>query len=152
MEKNQNVTRDNWETDEDRMIYNYQIHKNLVTWTIEQLTLAGVSCERTRGNDRNGDILISNTNDLQKVRKKLQEIHQKYNSTSYAIAEYQDRLDRMYVEIKGVYVYGRDIDDLINKGTVIGLVNAKNISKPGKQKLEEIGIAYADRIPESEFM
>ncbi|MGK7925806.1 MAG: hypothetical protein AB4290_11260 [Spirulina sp.] len=119
---------------------------------MKQLELAGVPCQRTRGNDPNGDILISNSKDLQKVRKILQEIHQKYNSKSYAIAEYKNQFDRIYVEIKGVYFYGQDIDDLIAKRTVIGLVNAQNISKPGKTKLEKVGIAYADRIPESEFM
>lgn len=146
------MTGEQWETDEDRMIYNYQIHKNLVTWVMKQLELAGIPCQRTRGNDPNGDILIINSEDLQKVRKTLQKIHQKYNSKRYEIAEYKNQLDRIYIEIKGVYFYGQDIDNLIEKRTVIGLVNAKNISKPGKQKLEKVGIAYADRIPESEFM
>ncbi|MFB2897349.1 MAG: hypothetical protein U7127_13225 [Phormidium sp.] len=57
-----------------------------------------------------------------------------------------------HIEVKNKYLYGQEVDDIINKKNVIGVVNGKNISGPGKTKLEKAGIAYAENVPESEFM
>lgn len=46
-----------WETDEDEMIYHLEVHKNLIGWIMDKLKKAGIPCERTKGRDRNGDIL-----------------------------------------------------------------------------------------------
>lgn len=48
----------NFNTGEDKLIYKLTIHKNLVTKLVHLLTINGVSCDRTRNNDPNGDILI----------------------------------------------------------------------------------------------
>jgi hypothetical protein len=44
-------------TDEDKIIERLTIHKNLIGWLIKQLEAEGISCKRTTGNDKNGDIM-----------------------------------------------------------------------------------------------
>jgi len=46
-----------FESDEDQMIYKLTGHKNLIGWVIKQLEKEGIECQRTTGNDPNGDIL-----------------------------------------------------------------------------------------------
>lgn len=50
-------------TDEDKLIYKLTIHKNLITKLVHLLTINGISCDRTRNNDPNGDILILHDKD-----------------------------------------------------------------------------------------
>lgn len=57
-----------------------------------------------------------------------------------------------HIEIKTGYLYGQEVDDIINKGTVFGVVSSGKISKPGKERLSAAGIEYAENVPESEFM
>jgi hypothetical protein len=45
-----------------------------------------------------------------------------------------------------------EVDKVIEKHTVIGLVSASSISKTGKQKLNASGIVCTDNVPKSEFM
>ncbi|MEM8639172.1 MAG: hypothetical protein AAGG51_10205 [Cyanobacteria bacterium P01_G01_bin.54] len=51
-----------------------------------------------------------------------------------------------------MYLYGQDIDEILAKGTVIGVVNCQRIANGGRQKFEQAGIAYAHEIPEAEFL
>lgn len=68
-----------WETDEDEMIYHYQVHRDLIGWIIRILEKEGISCQRTTGNDPNGDILYHNPEDEPRVKQIIHEIHARYN-------------------------------------------------------------------------
>ncbi|MFM8296546.1 MAG: hypothetical protein ACKN9E_18650 [Microcystaceae cyanobacterium] len=65
-------------TDEDKMIRHYEVHRDMIGWVIEQLTKEGIECERTEGNDKNGDILIVNEKDLPRVKEIIRKIKNKY--------------------------------------------------------------------------
>ncbi|MBF2027337.1 MAG: hypothetical protein IGS48_11290 [Oscillatoriales cyanobacterium C42_A2020_001] len=69
-----------WETDEDKMIHHYQIHRDLIGWLIGILEKEGVSCQRTIGNDANGDIFYPNLEDEPRVKQIIREINIRYNS------------------------------------------------------------------------
>ena len=73
------MTDRKWETDEDRMIYRYKVHRNLVGWVINKLAEIGIPAQRTSGNNQNGDILIPHPQDARRVREAIAQIHQKYN-------------------------------------------------------------------------
>ncbi len=57
-----------------------------------------------------------------------------------------------HVEIKTKPLYGKEVDRIVEKGTVIGVVNTEKISKPGKKKLDDAGIAWAENVPEKEVL
>jgi hypothetical protein len=57
-----------------------------------------------------------------------------------------------HIEIKTTYLSGKKVDKIIEKETVIGVVNTEKISKPGKKKLDEAGIAWAENVPEKEVL
>jgi hypothetical protein len=59
--------------------------------------------------------------------------------------------DNPHVEIKTQYLYGKEVELIIQQGTVIGIVSAGNISQPSRLKLDQAGIAYAENVPLSEF-
>ncbi len=61
-------------------------------------------------------------------------------------------MNEPHIEVKGKYLYGQEVDDIINKETVIAIISTDRISKPGKDKLDKAGIAYAENVPETEFM
>lgn len=69
-----------WETDEDKMIHHYQIHRDLISWMIRILEKEGISCQRTTGNDPNGDILYDNPEDEFRIKQIIREINGKFNS------------------------------------------------------------------------
>lgn len=66
-------------TDEDKMIYQLTVHRDFIGWVIDKLKEEGISAKRTTGNDRNGDILIINTEDVPRVKEIVRNIHKKYN-------------------------------------------------------------------------
>ncbi|MBD1908155.1 hypothetical protein NDI37_15010 [Funiculus sociatus GB2-A5] len=68
-----------WETDEDRMIYQLQVHKKFISWVIEKLNAEGISCRRTTGNDPKGDILVIEKKDVPRVKQIVREIQNRYN-------------------------------------------------------------------------
>jgi hypothetical protein len=68
-----------WDTDEDRMIYQLQVHKKCIGWVIEKLQAEGIPCKRTTGNDANGDILIVDENNAKRVQQIVREVQNKYN-------------------------------------------------------------------------
>ena len=57
-----------------------------------------------------------------------------------------------HIEIKTKYLYGKEVDKIVEKGTVEAIVNTGKISKQGKKKLDEAGIAYAENVPEKEVL
>ncbi|MEM8639171.1 MAG: hypothetical protein AAGG51_10200 [Cyanobacteria bacterium P01_G01_bin.54] len=73
------MTQDRWATDEDRMIYRYRVHRDLVGWVMQQLQAKGIGCDRTRGNNPKGDIQLQDTHDLYKAQTVVMELHQQFN-------------------------------------------------------------------------
>ena len=61
-------------------------------------------------------------------------------------------MNEPHIEVKSKYLYGQEVDDIINKESVIAIISTARISKPGKNKLDKAGIAYAENVPETEFM
>jgi hypothetical protein len=56
-----------------------------------------------------------------------------------------------HLEIKTQYLYGKEVELIIQQGTVVGIVSASHISQPSRLKLEQAGIAYAENVPLAEF-
>lgn len=65
---------DNFPTDEDRMIYRLQVHRNMITWVIQRLADAGIPAQRTTGNDPHGDIVLLDSADISRVQEIIREI------------------------------------------------------------------------------
>jgi transcription initiation factor IIE alpha subunit len=74
------MTNREWETDEDRMMHQLHVHKNFIGWVIDRLEEEGISCSRTTGDDRKGDILVINERDVPRVKEIIRQIQNKYNS------------------------------------------------------------------------
>jgi hypothetical protein len=68
-----------FETDEDRMIYNLSVHRDLIGWVIKKLKEEGIPAERTTGNDRKGDIFLIRSEDASRVQEIIREMQNKYN-------------------------------------------------------------------------
>lgn len=68
-----------WETDEDRMIHKLTVHKNFITWVIQQLEKENIFCQRTTGNDRNGDILLINPEQVPRVQEIIRRMNKQFN-------------------------------------------------------------------------
>jgi hypothetical protein len=66
-------------TDEDKMIERLIIHKNMIGWLIKKLQAEGIECQRTTGNDPNGDILLIHPEDEPIVQEMIRKIQQEYN-------------------------------------------------------------------------
>jgi hypothetical protein len=109
-------------------------------------------CSKPYGNDENGDIKIINSADTLKVKQVIREIHQHFNQDdSIGSTATVKSTSNPHLEIKTQYLYGKEVDIIINQGTVIGIVSANKISQPSKQKLHQASIAFAENIPESTF-
>lgn len=67
-------------TDEDKKIERLIIHKNLIGWLIKKLKAEGIKCERTTGDDPDGDILLLNSDDVPRVKEIVRQIQKQYNS------------------------------------------------------------------------
>ena len=58
-----------------------------------------------------------------------------------------------HIEIKTTkYIDSGQAKKIINKGTVNSILTTGKISKPAKKLFEEAGIAWAENIPQTEFM
>ena len=68
-----------WETDEDEMIYQLQVHKHFIGWVISRLEAEGIPSQRTRGNDSRGDIFYQKQEDEPRVKEIVRGIYAKYN-------------------------------------------------------------------------
>lgn len=142
-------------TDEDRQIYQLQLHRDLVGWTIGQLEQVGIASRRTRGNDPKGDILILDAREASQVKEIVRNLHNQYNrgnSDDLELTLASRETNLPHIEIKSTYLFGKEIDEIIQTGTVIAIVSADRISKPGKAKLVRAGVVYAENIPLSEFL
>lgn len=65
-------------TDEDRLIYQLTLHRDLVGWVIGKLAEAGIASHRTTGNDPKGDILIVAPNEASQVKEIIRDLHNQY--------------------------------------------------------------------------
>ena len=142
-------------TDEDRLIYQLTMHRDLVGWVIRKLAQSMISSQRTTGNDPKGDIAILNLNDTLRVQEIICNIHSQYNTPNPNQSQLtlnRRTTNQPYIEIKTTYLFGKEIAEIIDTGTVIAVVSANKISGPGKAKFFQAGIAYAENIPLSEFM
>lgn len=142
-------------TDEDRLIYQLTLHRDLVGWVIGQLDRAGIASQRTAGNDPKGDILIVESHDASRVKEIVLNIHDRFNrknpiNSQSNLKESQTNLP--HIEIKTTYLYGKEVNEIIDTATVIAVVSAGRISEPGKAKFSQAGIAYAENIPLNEFI
>lgn len=70
---------DNFPTDEDRMIYRLQVHRNMIAWVIQRLAAAGIPARRTTGNDPQGDIVLLDPVDVLRVQQIIREIQAENN-------------------------------------------------------------------------
>lgn len=73
------MTDRKFDTDEDGMAHRLFVHRDMIGWVIKQLAQEGIQCERTTGNDRNGDILIINEQDTSRVKQIIRDYQNKYN-------------------------------------------------------------------------
>ncbi|MGB3560955.1 MAG: hypothetical protein WBA24_20640 [Geitlerinemataceae cyanobacterium] len=67
------------ETDEDKQIARLQIHRDLIGWMIDELEKERIQAVRTRGSNRQGDILIVGEQHITRVKEILREIQQRFN-------------------------------------------------------------------------
>lgn len=70
---------DDFETDEDRMIYQLELHRDIITWICTKLTEFGIPFERTRGNSAKGDILLISASDSDRVKFLVREWNMSFN-------------------------------------------------------------------------
>ena len=74
------MTDRQFDTDEDGMIHRLLVHRDMIGWVIRQLAEESIQCQRTDGNDRNGDIFIINEQDTSRVKQIIRDYQNKYNS------------------------------------------------------------------------
>lgn len=96
--------------DEDRLIYQLTLHRDLVDWVIGQLAQADIASQRTTGNDPKGDILIIESRDASRVKEIISNIHDRFNvktprNSQSNLKESQTNLP--HTEIKTTYLYGK---------------------------------------------
>ncbi|WP_225085922.1 hypothetical protein [Pectobacterium colocasium] len=70
---------ENFETDEDRMIYHLELHRDTISWLCKKLDEKGIKNKRTRGNSAEGDILLIKPEDAEIVRQMIRELHKTFN-------------------------------------------------------------------------
>jgi hypothetical protein len=69
-----------FETDEDRMIYQLELHRDMITWVCNKLEEAGIEYERTSGNSSKGDVLLIHEKDIQHVKNMIFKWHNQFSS------------------------------------------------------------------------
>lgn len=70
----------NFETDEDQMIHQLELHRDTITWICNKLSEENIKFERTRGNSAKGDILLISESDTGKVKQLIRQWHQSFNT------------------------------------------------------------------------
>jgi hypothetical protein len=138
-------------SDEDRLIRILQLHKALKLWTINLLSQQGIACQETYGNDEKGDIIVLKAEDVPRVQQLLAALQMQFNDRRLADRRPSIEVVNPHLEIKTQYLYGKEVELIIQQGTVVGIVSASNISQPSRLKLNQAGIAYADNVPLAEF-
>ncbi len=66
-------------TDEDELIARLEVHRDMIAWLIMELSKEGIQAKRTTGNNRKGDILIVNQQDVPRVKQLLRNFHIEFN-------------------------------------------------------------------------
>lgn len=102
-------------------------------------------------NDEKGDIVVIHSGDALRVQQLLDEIQKQFNPDRNLMDRPAFEPENPHLEIKTQYLYGKEVELIIQQGTVIGIVTASNISQPSRLKLDQAGIAYAENVPLSEF-
>ncbi len=139
-------------SDEDKLIEALKAHKALKQWTMQKLQADGIDCTETYGNDPRGDIRLREKGKIQEVQNLLADVNTQFNQDSHPQTLSILEVNEPHIEIKTRYIYGNEVEKIIEKQTVIGLVSASSISKTGKQKLSASGIVCTENVPKSEFM
>jgi hypothetical protein len=139
-------------SDEDRLIRILKLHKALKLWTIALLAQQGIACQETYGNDEKGDIIVLHSEDVSQVQQVLVALQVQFNGDR-ELGTQRGRAEaaKPHLEIKTQYLYGKEVELIIQQGTVIGIVSASNISQPSRLKLDQAGIVYAENVPLAEF-
>jgi hypothetical protein len=140
-------------SDEEKLIRILRLHKGLKDWVIQALVEQGIECQETYGNDEKGDIIIIHPQDTVLVQRIVLAIHARFNvSEPYTQQPRTQENDNPHIEIKTQYLYGKEVQQILDLGTVIAIVSASHISQPAKLKLEQAGVVYAENVPTDEFM
>jgi hypothetical protein len=139
-------------SDEDRLIRILKLHKALKLWTIALLAQQGIDCQETYGNDEKGDIIVLHSEDVPRVQQVLVALQVQFNvDPELGRQRGGAEAENPHLEIKTQYLYGKEVELIIQQGTVIGIVSASNISQPSRLKLDQAGIVYAENVPLAEF-
>ncbi len=96
-------------------------------------------------------LIVINPEDIPRVQNLLDEMQSQFNPDRSVIDRPVMTADNPHVKIKTQYLYGKEVELIIQQGTVIGIVSAGKISQPSRLKLDQVGIAYAENVPLSEF-
>jgi hypothetical protein len=139
-------------SDEDKLIEALKAHKALKQWTMKTLQTEGIDCTETYGNDPRGDIRLNEKGKMQQAQSLLANTNTQVNPDASPQEVLFREVEDPHLEIKTRYIYGKEVDRVIDKQTIIGLVSASRISQIGKQKFNASGIVFAENIPEPEFM
>jgi hypothetical protein len=139
-------------SDEEKLIHILRLHKGLKDWVIKALIERGIECQETYGNDEKGDIIVIHPQDTRLVQQIVIEIHSRFNACENLTQQRRTQNnDNPHIEIKTQYLYGKEIQQILDLGTVIAIVSASHISQPAKLKLEQAGVVYAENVPTNEF-
>lgn len=66
-------------SDEEKARQTLERHLNLKKWIMNLFKKDGIKSEETYGNDKRGDIIVVNPEDVPKAKKKIREINEKFN-------------------------------------------------------------------------
>jgi hypothetical protein len=137
-------------TDEDLQIARLIIHRDLIGWIIQSLSLVGILAERTKGNNVNGDIRLLAAADITAAKTRLRQISEQFQGKTDSFAPQPS--DGLYIEIKaysGITITSGLARQLIGKGSILGIVTTTSITQPAKALLNQADIAWIERFPEN---
>lgn len=140
------------QSDEDRLIEVLRQHRDLKRWVMSQFADRGIPCQETYGNDEKGDIKLDRSADVAQVHETVLGWQCEFNPQCNAPSIVSScQPSDPHVEIKTQYLYGQEVDGLIQQGTVVAIVSASRVSAPSQAKLQQSGIAFAENIPIAAF-
>lgn len=70
----------NFETDEDRMIYQLELHRDLTSYICSCLDKASIPYKKTVGNDQRGDVLLIERKDIPAVKDMINQLDKKFHN------------------------------------------------------------------------
>lgn len=140
------------QSDEDRLIEVLRQHRDLKRWVMSQFADRGIPCQETYGNDEKGDIKLDRSADVAQVHETVLGWQCEFNPQCNAPSIVSScQPSDPHVEIKTQYLYGQEVDGLIQQGTVVAIVSASRVSAPSQAKLQQSGIAFAENMPITTF-